>query len=98
MELSRHLLCIFAKGEISATTVHELASAAWTDGWGRECPLGRRLVRAGSGGINRSHIANDILKAAEEEGYVCSTAKPYEITLATGGTMEFFFHAKYIRE
>ena len=67
MGLSRKLIRLFAKGELSATTVHDLAVSAWEDGWGRHDPLARKLVRAGSGGTNRSHIANDILAAAEEE-------------------------------
>jgi len=88
--LSRKLIALFAKGELSATTVHDIAVSAWEDGWGRNDPLARKLVRAGSDGTNRSHMANDIIAAAEAEGLVCSRAKSYEVEISTGGTVAMF--------
>ena len=88
--LSRLLLKLFAKGELAGTQVFELASAAWLDGWGREDELARKLVRAGDGGRARSHIAADIIKAAESMGLVCSSALPYQVNLSTGGHVLMF--------
>jgi hypothetical protein len=89
-QLSRLLLKLFAKGEISGTTVHDLAAAAWLDGWGRGDALAQRLVKAGRQGRRRNEMANDVIKAAEAAGLVCSRALPYEVTLSTGGTASIF--------
>jgi hypothetical protein len=64
-QLSRLLLKLFAQGDISGTTVHDLAVAAWLDGWGRDCPLANDLVKAGQSGRRRNRIANDVIKSAE---------------------------------
>ena len=53
---------------MTGTCVHDLAAAAWDDGWGRQSTFGRKLVDAGSGGAQRSHVAKDVLAAAESEG------------------------------
>ena len=62
------LVQLFAAGQMTGTCVHDLAAAAWDDGWGRQSTLGRKLVDAGSGGAQRSHVAKDVLAAAESEG------------------------------
>jgi hypothetical protein len=71
--LSRWLLKLFAQGELAGTTVHDLAVAAWLDGWGRNDPLAINLVKAGQSGRKRQNIANDIIKAAEAANLVCSS-------------------------
>jgi hypothetical protein len=88
--LSRLLLKLFSKGELSGAQVWDLASAAYADGWGQGDSLARRLVSTGSAGRKRSHIARDIIKVAEAEGLVSSKAQPYEFNIATGGTCSIF--------
>jgi hypothetical protein len=88
--LSRKLLGLFAKGELPATVVHDIASAAFEDGWGRDNRLARRIVGAGSAGEHRNHVARDLVRAAEDAGYVCSMAQPYKIELTTGGSAILF--------
>ena len=86
--LARLVVKLFARGDIAGTTAHELVDAAWSDGWGRSCSLARKIVKAGSGGRQRSHIANDIIKAAESEGIVVSAVEPYIFKLSHGPTCE----------
>jgi hypothetical protein len=88
--LSRHLLKLFGKGELSGTQVFDIAEAAWSDGWGRTDELARKLVRAGDGGRSRNHIARDIIAAAESMGLVSSSAAPYILDIATGGHVLLF--------
>jgi hypothetical protein len=88
--LSRLLLKLFSKGELSGTQVWELASAAYIDGWGHGDSLATRLVAAGSSGRKRSHIARDLIKVAEAEGLVSSKAQPYEFSISTGGKCSIF--------
>ncbi len=83
--LGKLLLKLFATGELAGTTVHDLAAAAWLDGWGHDCPLAGKLVAAGQGGKKRSRILDDIIKAAISEGLVSSPALPYRLTIGTGG-------------
>jgi hypothetical protein len=89
-KLSLLLLKLFAKGELAGTTVHDLAAAAWEDGWGRGDTLARKLVMAGNGGTKRSRIMDDVVKAAISEGLVSSPARPYRVPLGTGGELIVF--------
>jgi hypothetical protein len=74
--LCKQLMLLFAKGELSATTVGELATAAWNDGWGRNHTMARKLVQAGRFGTRRGDVLTDIIAAAFSEGYVCSKCHP----------------------
>jgi hypothetical protein len=95
-QLGRLLVKLFAKGDLAGTTVHDLASAAWLDGWGHNSPLARKLVKAGAQGKARNKIAQAIVKAAESEGLVCSKALPYKVGLSTGGeALVFLPHEFY---
>jgi hypothetical protein len=94
--LSRLLLKLFAQGDLAGTQVHDLAVAAWLDGWGRNDPLAVNLVKAGQSGRKRQQIANDIIKAAETANLVCSKAHPYQVNLASGGhALVFLPHEFY---
>jgi hypothetical protein len=79
------LLQLYGRGEIAATTVRDIAAAAWTDGWGRGNPLAARLASAGAAGVHRNHIARDIIRAADAAGLVSSMCMPYEVDISTGG-------------
>lgn len=95
-ELGRLLLKLFATGELAGTTVFDLAGAAWKDGWGRDCPLARKLVSVGASGRQRQRIVDGIIAAAESVGLVSSAAKPYSMDIATGGkVMVFLPHEFY---
>ena len=89
-QLSRLLLKMFAQGELSGTQVYDLAAAAYMDGWGCSDACAQRLVKAGQQGKKRNIMANDIIKAAEAAGLVCSKALPYEVELSAGGTASIF--------
>ncbi len=78
-QLSRLLPKFFAQGDISGTTIHDLAAAAWLDGWGRNCPRESNLVKAGQSGRKRKILANDVIKAAELAGLVCPKASPHAV-------------------
>jgi hypothetical protein len=88
--LCNTLMLLFAKGDLSATTVRDLATAAWNDGWGRNNPMARKLVQAGFFGRRRGEILTDVIAAAFSEGYVCSKCHPYEVPISTGGTVPVF--------
>lgn len=89
--LARELLNLFARGEMSATNVHRLASAAWQDGWGRDCPLAQKLMTAMGGGSHSGNITRGLMKAAKECGLLSTTAQPYEVDLPGGaGKMGMF--------
>ncbi len=88
-QLSLVLLRLFSSGELPGTTVHELASAAWADGWGRDFEIARKLVSAGGQGRQRSHIAGDIINAALSGGVCCSESRPYKLDLEGGASAGF---------
>jgi hypothetical protein len=88
--LCKQLMLLFAKGELSATTVREVATAAWNDGWGRNNSMARKLVQAGHFGRRRGEVLSDVIAAAFSEGYVCSKCHPYDVEISTGGTVPVF--------
>ncbi len=88
-KLSQELLRLFALGDLSATQVRTLASAAWEDGWGRGCKLSKRLATSGAGG----HLGNccrDVFMAARVSGVLASNVQPYQVHLPDGGILEMF--------
>ena len=100
--LGTKMIQLFASGDIPGTAVHDLASAAWADGYGHDSRLLTRLAKAGSGGSQRSHVARDVLATAEAEGLVCSKVQPYEVDLSTGGRAHVYlpheFYPEMIKE
>ena len=69
------LLKCFAKGELPATRVADLAKAAYDDGWGRADPLARDLAQAGLGG--KGHALERVVYAAKCAGFMSTAAQPY---------------------
>jgi hypothetical protein len=94
--LTRKLLQLLADGTLAGTEVFEIAAAAWDDGWGRNCPTARKLVQAGRGGLRRFTIADDILRAADADGFMWSLAKPYSFPIGTGGNVEMYLPHEFI--
>ena len=94
-QLSKLLLKLFAKGDLAGTQVHDLAAAAWEDGWGRQDAFARQLVSAGRAGRRRNQMADDIIKAAESAGLV-HPAEPYEVDISTGGQALVFLPHEFV--
>jgi hypothetical protein len=89
--LSKYLLRLFARGELTGTQVQALALSASQDGWGRTCPLAKHLINAGSRGTNSSHVLRDIIDGAEKCGIFLTSAKPYKVDLPDGaGALSVF--------
>jgi hypothetical protein len=88
--LSSLLLRYFAKGELAGTQVYDLAAAAFSDGWGHDDPLSRKLVDVGGGGRYRFRMAKEILGLCESYGIVSQTVHAYQFPLSTGGTVSTF--------
>ena len=71
--LATVLLKAFAKGEISAERVVEVASAAWQDGWGRSDQLAHDLAHAGK------YALRGVVRAARNAGFMGASPHPYRI-------------------
>ena len=79
--LCKALLELYAAGDLSATQVQELASAAWKDGWGQNDAFARRLAGLGASGKQPGNCCRDLMRAARNAGLLSSGAQPYEIDL-----------------
>ena len=79
--LALRLLRLFAQGLVPATTVQDLAAAAWHDGWGRDNEIASRLRRAGNEGRNRQHIHKGVMDAARAAGLLDGMSKPYVVNV-----------------
>ena len=85
--LALRLLRLLALGALHATTVQELAQAAWDDGWGRDSDLAERLAKAGRHGQSRGNIARDIMDAVHDANLLAGLTRPYQAQVpGPGGT------------
>ena len=69
------LLKAFAKGELPATRVAEIAKAAFDDGWGRNDRLARDLAAAAD--QSRQNILRAVVAAARRAGLMRQFSQPY---------------------
>jgi hypothetical protein len=93
-QLSLELLRLFALGELTAVQVHRLASAAWSDGWGRGCPLGKSLAHL----VVKTSVLADPLKncsrnlflIVERSDLLASAVQPYATRLPDGSDLDVY--------
>ena len=68
------LLECFAKGEIPASRVQQLAAAAWEDNWGRNDPLAERLAHAEDPTVHSGNVLRNVMRAAVKSGFTQAAA------------------------
>ena len=69
------LLKSFAKGELPATRVADIAKAASEDGWCKDDPLAKSLSKAADGG--KQHALDRVVQAARKAGFMNASSQPY---------------------
>ena len=85
LNLSFQLLKLFAEGGLPATTVQKLAAAAWSDGWGVDDDVAKRLAGLGADGTYPGNCLRDLLRMSKVIGIGGSTPEPYMKSVETSG-------------
>ena len=89
--LTKHLVWLFGKGDISGSRLQKLAHAAVSDKVYERDDLLKRIAKAGDGGAISGHVHRDIMAAFNDAGLLNSSAKPYIAQLpANGGSVNVF--------
>ena len=89
--LTKHMLWLFGKGDISAGRLQRLASAAASDGVYNHDELLQKISKAGQSGQHSGNIHRDIIRACRAAGLMNSAAQPYIVTLPNDqGTANVF--------
>ena len=89
--LTKHLIWLFGKGDISGSRLQKLAHAAVSDKVYERDDLLKRIAKAGDGGAISGHVHRDIMAACNDAGLLNSSAKPYIAQLpANGGSVNVF--------
>ena len=89
-ELSMVLMELFGDGSLTGTQVQRIAAAAWSDNWGRRCPLASSLVKAGHYGKYSGNIVRDLIFAASSHDLLASVSRPYDVLTPDGKTCQVF--------
>ncbi len=93
-ELSRELLRLFALGELSSVQVHRLASAAWSDGWGRTCSVGKKLAhlpgKASSEADRLKNCSRNLFLIVERSDLLPRRCSPYVTRLPDGSDLDVY--------
>ena len=76
------LLEAFARGDLPATRVTEIAEAAWADGWLHHDPLAHALAHTSP---HSGHKLQNLINAARNAGFMSSSAMPYEFDVRAPG-------------
>ena len=97
--LSKHLVWLFGKGDISASRLQMIAAAAVSDGVYQGDELLARMSAAGNSGLISGHIHRDIIRACRKANLMNSSAQPYIVTLpANKGTVNMFLPHEIIAD
>ena len=96
--LARHLLRMFAMGELTATNVQSIAEAAELDGWRPDDKLGKRLAAAGERGLHSGNVSRDVVRAARLEGMMASGAQPYKCKIPGGLDFSIFLPHEILKD
>ena len=95
--LSKHLVWLFGKGDISAARLQMAAAAAASDGVYPNDELLNKISAAGNAGAISGHIHRDVIRACRRAGLMNSSAQPYILKLADdkGSINVFLPHEVY---